>query len=120
MPHLAEYVPILVHFVIVLGLAGLVIILHAVLGGSYPTPVKQQTYESGVWPIGSARERIPVRYYLVAMLFIIFDVEAVFLYPWAVVFRGLGVPGLVALFSFIGVLLVGYVYVWRRGALEWR
>ncbi len=120
MAHLTDYLPVLAHFVIVVGVVGAVFVLHALLGGSYPTASKQQPYESGMWPIGSARERVPIRYYLVAMLFIIFDVEAVFLYPWAVVFRDLGAAGLAGLVTFLGVLLLGYLYVWKRGALEWR
>ncbi|MFN3286555.1 MAG: NADH-quinone oxidoreductase subunit A [bacterium] len=117
---MAQYVPILVHFAaslaLVLGLLG----LHVLLGGRRPHPDKLMPYESGVWPVGSARERVPVRYYLVAMLFILFDVEAVFLYPWAVLFRQLGWLGLWEILVFVGVLLLGYVYAWRRGAFQWQ
>lgn len=120
MTQLAGYLPILIHFFIVVALVGLIMVLHALLGGRNPTAPKQQPYESGVWPVGSARERIPIRFYLVAMLFIVFDIEAVFLYPWGVVFRGLGIEGLLGLLSFVGVLLLGYAYAWKRGALEWR
>lgn len=117
---MSQYVPILVHFatslVLVLGLLA----IHGWLGGRRPNPDKLMPYESGVWPVGSARERVPVRYYLVAMLFILFDVEAVFLYPWAVLFRELGWLGLWEVLAFVGVLLVGYVYAWRRGAFQWQ
>ncbi len=84
-----------------------------------PNSIKQSTYESGMEPIRSAQERVSVKYYMVAMLFIIFDIEVVFLYPWAVNFRELGMFGLVEMFIFISLLMVGFVYVWRIGALKW-
>ena len=80
------------------------------------------TYESGVTPIGSARERFPIKFYLIAMLFIVFDIETVFLYPWAVNYKnsgGLMLFNLAEMAVFIAILLVGYVYVWRKGAFEW-
>lgn len=115
-----QYVPILVHLVASLALVLALLVLHGRLGGRRPTPDKLMPYESGVWPVGSARERVPVRYYLVAMLFILFEVEAVFLYPWAVLHRELGWLGLWEVGSFLGVLLLGYVYAWRRGAFQWQ
>jgi NADH-quinone oxidoreductase subunit A len=116
----AEYVPVLVHFGVSLAVALGLLGVHVWLGGRRPTPEKLMPYESGVWPVGSARERVPVRYYLVAMLFILFDVEAVFLYPWAVLFRELGWLGFWEILVFVGVLLLGYAYAWRRGAFEWQ
>jgi len=89
------------------------------LGPKNPTEEKLSTYESGMEPIGTARERFSVKFYLVAVLFIIFDVEVVFLYPWAVNFRMLGLYGYVVMFIFIATLLLGFLYVWRKGALEW-
>ena len=89
------------------------------LGPRNPTDVKQSTYESGMEPVKSARERVSVKYYMVAMLFIIFDIEVVFLYPWAVNFRKLGMFGFVEMFVFIALLMVGYLYVWKKGALKW-
>jgi NADH-quinone oxidoreductase subunit A len=77
------------------------------------------TYESGMEPVKTARERFSVKFYLVAMLFILFDIEIVFMYPWAVKFRELGVLGLVEMLVFIAILLVGFVYVWRKGAFKW-
>jgi len=115
-----DYLPILVHFVLVVGLTMLLLGAHALLGGSRPTPPKQEPYESGMWPIGTSRERVPIRYYLIAMLFLLFDIETVFLFPWAVVFRRLGLFGLVEMFVFIGVLGLGLVYAWKRQALEWQ
>jgi NADH-quinone oxidoreductase subunit A len=88
-------------------------------GPKNPTEVKQSTYESGMEPIRTARERISVKFYLVAMLFIIFDIEVVFLYPWAVNFRELGMFGFIEMMIFIAVLMLGYLYVWKKGALEW-
>ena len=89
------------------------------LGPKKPTDEKLSTYESGMEPVRSARERFSVRFYLIAMLFIIFDIEVVFLYPWAVNFRSFGMPGFVEMFVFIAILMVGLVFVWKKGALEW-
>jgi len=88
-------------------------------GPKNPNSVKLSTYESGMEPIRTARERVSVKYYMVAMLFIIFDIEVVFLYPWAVNFRELGMFGLVEMFLFIALLMTGFIYVWRKGALKW-
>ncbi len=114
------YLPIFVHFALVVLVTTALLAAHAYLGGRRPLPGKAEPYESGVWPIGSARERVPIRYYLIAMLFLLFDLEAVFLYPWAVIARQLGVTGLVALLTFIAVLGCGYAYAWKRGALQWQ
>jgi NADH-quinone oxidoreductase subunit A len=116
----ADYLPIFVHLALVVALVVVLVGLHARLGRGRPLPGKAEAYESGVWPIGSARERVPIRYYLIAMLFLLFDIEAAFMYPWAVVARGLGPAGLAAMLSFIGVLGVGFLYAWRRRALEWQ
>jgi NADH-quinone oxidoreductase subunit A len=116
---LAAYLPVFVHFVLAVLITALLLVAHAWLGRESPSPAKLEPYESGVWPIGSARERVPIRYYLIAMLFILFDIEAVFLYPWAVTFRELGLAGLIEMFVFLGVLFVGFIYAWKRRALEW-
>jgi NADH-quinone oxidoreductase subunit A len=84
-----------------------------------PTDVKGMPYESGMTPLGDTRNRFSVKFYLVAMLFIVFDIEVVFMIPWAVSFRDLGLFGLVEMLLFVLILLVGFVYVWKRGALEW-
>ena len=89
------------------------------LGPKNPTEQKLSTYESGMEPIRTARERMSVKFYLIAMLFILFDIEVVFLYPWAVNFKALGVFGFVEMLIFIAILLAGYAYVWKKGALEW-
>ncbi len=84
-----------------------------------PDPIKQSVYECGMVPVGDALVRYNVRYYLFALLFVVFDVEAIFLYPWAVAYRGLGVYAFVEALIFIAILLVGYVYAWRKRAMEW-
>lgn len=113
------YVPVLVHLVLAVLLAVAVLGLHMLVGRGRPTVEKSLPYESGVWPIGSARERVPIRYYLVAMLFILFDVEIVFVYPWAVLLRRLGLFGIGEMFTFLALLAIGYVYLLKRRALEW-
>ena len=89
------------------------------LGPKNPTDQKLSTYESGMEPVRSARERVSVKYYMVAMLFIIFDIEVVFLYPWAVNFRQLGFAGFVEMLVFIAILMIGYLFIWKKGALKW-
>lgn len=102
-------------------LAGIVFTnVNRLLGPSRPSEEKLSTYESGMEPVRSARERFSVKFYLVAMLFLLFDIEVVFMYPWAVKFRELGVAGFVEMLIFIGVLLVGLLYVWKKGALRWQ
>ena len=116
---LQEYLPILVLIVLATVLAGLVILIGHLFGPRRPTVRKSQPYESGMRPIGPGARRMPVRFYLVAVLFILFDIEVVFFLPWAVVFNKLGLFGLVEMLIFIVILLVGYVYAWKKGALEW-
>jgi NADH-quinone oxidoreductase subunit A len=90
------------------------------IGPKRPTEEKLSTYESGMEPVKTARERFSVKFYLVAMLFIIFDIEIVFMYPWAVKFKELGTAGFIEMLVFIAILLVGYLYILKKGALEWR
>ena len=119
---LNTYIPILVLGIAAIGLAAVMTVLSWVLGPRKPTPQKLAPYECGVTPIVSARERFPIKFYLIAMLFIIFDIETVFLYPWAVIYRNSGGMmwfNLVEMAVFVGILFVGYVYVWRKGAFEW-
>ena len=99
---------------------GLVAIgLSAILGPHKPTPEKLAPYECGMPPVGDARERVSVKFYLVAMIFLLFDIEVAFLYPWAMALRELGWPGFAQVVGFMLLLLSGYVYVWRKGALDW-
>jgi NADH-quinone oxidoreductase subunit A len=115
------YLPILFMLVIATAFALAAMALALFVGRPRPGPERKfAPYECGIEPVGSARDRFPVKFYLVAMLFILFDIEVIFLYPWAVVFRQLGVFGLVEMAIFLGILLVGYIYGWRVGALEWQ
>ena len=119
------YLPLLLLIVFVLVNAAIMVGGSHLLSWTRPTAVKDQPYESGMPPLGDARERFDVKFYLVAVLFIVFDIETVFMFPWAVAFRqldvlGLGIlGGLIEMAVFVVILAVGYVYVLKRGALEW-
>lgn len=113
------YAPILILLVVSLLNAVAIIALTHMVSPYRPTPAKLDPYESGMIPLGDARERFSIKFYVVAILFIIFDIETVFLIPWSVLFRELGVFGFVEMMIFIGVLLVGFIYIWKKGALEW-
>jgi len=113
------YLPILIYAGIVAVMAGGMIALSAWIGVHRPSREKLSPYECGIQPVGNARERFSVSFYLVAMLFILFDVEAVFLYPWAVVYKSLKWAGFLEMFLYIAILLAGYVYLWKKGALDW-
>lgn len=116
---LDSYLPILVLILFAVGFALVSVGLSALIGQKKPNAIKLAPYECGVPLIGSARERFSIKFYIIAMLFILFDVEAVFLYPWAVIFKRLGMFGFIEMGVFILILLLGYVYVWKKGALEW-
>ncbi len=116
---LADYLPILVLFLVAVFIAVFVIVLSSVLGPRKATPRKLAPYESGMEPIGPAMRRFPVKFYVVAMLFIVFDIEVVFFFPYALVFRQLGVPGLLAMGFFFLILVIGFAYEWKKGALKW-
>jgi NADH-quinone oxidoreductase subunit A len=116
---LGSFLPILVLFLVAAFIAVFVITLSSLLGPRKSSARKLAPYESGMEPIGAAIRRIPVKFYVVAMLFIVFDIEVVFFYPFALVFRQLGVPGLIAMGVFFLVLVVGFVYEWKKGALRW-
>jgi len=116
---LQEYLPIVILFIVAIGLAVIAIVLGHLFGPHHPTSRKSATYESGMIPIGPGTRQMPVHFYLVAVLFILFDIEVIFFYPWAVVFKKLGLFGLVEMLIFIVILLVGYVYAWKKGAFEW-
>jgi NADH-quinone oxidoreductase subunit A len=104
---------------VAIGFAAFTLAASHFLGKRINEPAKLLPYECGITPVGSARDRFHTRFYLVAMLFIVFDIETVFLYPWAVVFKQLQVFGLIEMGIFITILLLGLVYVWGKGALEW-
>jgi NADH-quinone oxidoreductase subunit A len=116
---LETYVPVLIYVLIVLGLLGALVTLSFVLGPSKPHKTKLAPYESGIIPDTPAHRRLTVRFYLTAMLFIIFDVEAIFFYPWAVLMRQLGWFGLIEMLVFMGILLIALAHIWRKGGLDW-
>lgn len=116
---LSEYLPIGILIALATGLAVLVVVLGHLFGPRRPSERKSSPYESGMAPIGPGTRRVPVRFYMVAVLFILFDIEVIFLLPYAVVLRQLGWFGIIEMFIFIAILLVGYVYAWKKGALEW-
>jgi NADH-quinone oxidoreductase subunit A len=122
--YFARYLPLLIHFILAGALATALVTLSWLIGYRRPTRAKLSPYECGMTPIGDARERFSVKFYMVAMLFILFDVEAVFLYPWAIILKdlkrmGQGLFGLSEMFVYIGIVLVGYWYIWKKGALDW-
>jgi NADH-quinone oxidoreductase subunit A len=116
----SEYLGIVIAFVLAGTLAGAFIVLASVLGPKKPSAVKSEPFECGEVPISLPTGRLAVKFYLTAILFMLFDVELVFLYPWAVVFRHLGASGLVEVVVFMGVLMAGFFYAWDNGALEWQ
>ena len=115
----AAFIPILMMVIVATGFAVATLAASHFLGKRINDPAKLLPYECGVTPVGTARERFHTRFYLVAMLFIVFDIETVFIYPWAVVFKQLAMFGLIEMGVFIAILLAGLVYVWGKGALEW-
>lgn len=111
--------PVLVQFLIALALAGGLIGASFLLGKRVRGAVKESPYECGIAPTGSARERFSVKFYLVGIVFILFDIEAIFLYPWAVIFRSLRLFAFFEMLLFVVLVLAGFFYVWRKGALDW-
>lgn len=116
---LEQFAPIGVIILIAVGLTFIIANISTVFGPSNPTSRKVAPYESGVKPIGPANRRLPVKFYLIGVLFILFDIEVIFFLPWAVVFRDLGFFGLVVMGLFVLILTVGLIYEWKKGALEW-
>ena len=115
-----HYVPILVFALVAISFPIIALLLAKVVRAGSPDPVKGEPYECGVKaPTHALDTRFSIRYYLIAVLFVVFDVETIFLFPWAVQFRQLALFGFIEMFVFLAILLVGYLYAWRRGALEW-
>jgi NADH-quinone oxidoreductase subunit A len=113
------YFPVLAQILLAAGLAAALIALGVLLGKRVRNRAKDTPYECGIQPVGGARERFSVKFYLVAMLFILFDIEAIFLYPWAVVYNELKLYGFVLMLIFIEVVLTGFYFIWRKGVLDW-
>ena len=116
---LAEYLPPLLFLIVASGIGIALIVVGNVLGPKRPSPEKLSPYECGFAAFDNARGQFDVRYYLVAILFIVFDLEIAFVFPWALVFRELGVFGLIEMGVFLALLVIGFIYVWKKGALEW-
>jgi NADH-quinone oxidoreductase subunit A len=114
-----NYVPIFIFIAIVGTLLPITLLLAKLVRPDNPSKTKLMPYECGIDPVDSARGRYTVRYYIIAILFVVFDVETIFLFPWAVKFKAFGTFGLIEMFIFLVVLIVGYIWVWRKGALEW-
>lgn len=113
------YIPVMLFFAAAAALPIVLLFVSRLVAHRIYQRDKMMPYECGVDPIGSARDRFSVRYYLIAMLFLIFDVETVFLLPWGVILDRLSIFGLIEMFVFVGILVVGYYYAWRKGAFEW-
>ena len=123
---LHAYAPLLIHLIIAVALASFLTTLSIAVGWRRPNRAKLQAYECGMEPTGDARAPFSVKFYLVAMVFILFDVEAIFLYPWAYIYRDMfkqscsfGVYGFVEMLVYIAILMVGYIYLWKKGAFDW-
>ncbi len=117
--YFARYLPLLIQMLVAVGLATGMVVLSFVLGKHKYSKSKMSPYECGMEPIGDASERFSVKFYLVAMLFILFDVEAVFLYPWAVILKELKMFGFFEMLVYIGVVLAGLIYIWKKGVIDW-
>jgi len=116
---LAEYLPTLLFLIVAGGIGVALLVVGHVLGPQRPTVEKLSPYECGFGAFEDARMQFDVRYYLIAILFIVFDLEIAFVFPWALVFRELGVFGLIEMGVFLALLVIGFIYVWKKGALEW-
>ena len=116
---LAEYLPTLLFLIVAGGIGVALLVVGRLLGPQRPSPEKLAPYECGFRAFEDARMQFDVRYYLIAILFIVFDLEIAFVFPWALVFRELGVFGLIEMGTFLALLVIGFIYVWKKGALEW-
>jgi len=114
-----DYLPILLQMIVAIGFGVVTIIGTHLIGPRLRTANKLTSFESGIQVIGNARQPVSVKYFMVAILFVIFDVEVIFMYPWAVNFRSFGIDGLIEMFIFMGLLLLGFIYVIKKRALEW-
>jgi NADH-quinone oxidoreductase subunit A len=116
---LRDYVPLLILTVLAGGFAATNVLMTFIVGPYRPTREKLEPYESGMTEIQPPRQRFPIKFYVIAMLFLLFDIEAISFYPWAILLRPLHFPGFIEMFIFVAILFVGYIYIWRKGALDW-
>jgi NADH-quinone oxidoreductase subunit A len=114
-----SFIPILILLVVAAGMAAVVLLLNVLLAPRLRTRKKLEVYESGVPMVDASHKRISIKFFVIAMIFILFDVEIAFIYPWALVFRSSGWPLFLEMLSFLGVLAVGYAYIWKKGAFDW-
>ena len=114
-----NYVPIFIIILVAMAVPVVTLAVAWLIRPAKPEPTKLMPYECGITPVDSARGRYTVRFYIIAILFVVFDVETIFLFPWAVQYKALHVFGLVEMLVFLGILIVGYVWIWKKGALEW-
>lgn len=119
-PPILDYAPLSLYLVLVVGMIAVLMLLPLLIAKTTRHPVKDEAYECGLPPQGSAKQRFSVHYYLVALLFILFDIEAVFLFPWAVSLQQIGFSGFVSALVFVAVLSLGLGYAWRKGVLDWK
>jgi NADH-quinone oxidoreductase subunit A len=117
--YLAEYFPVIIFLVVAIGLSSLMVGAAYLIGKQHPDKEKNSPYECGFEPFDNARRTFDVRFYLVAILFIIFDLEVAFLFPWAIALKEIGAFGFWSMMGFLGILTVGFIYEWKKGALEW-
>ena len=118
-PGLQDYLPILLMFLLAAGFVGLTMVVTHLLGPKRKTKIKLESFECGIESKGNARQAFPIKYFLVAILFVLFDVEVIFMYPWAVNFKEFGVKGFIEMIVFVALLLVGFFYIIKKKALEW-
>jgi NADH-quinone oxidoreductase subunit A len=114
-----SFIPILVLLVLAAGMAAVVLLLNVLLAPRLRTASKLSTYESGVPLVDASHKRVSIKFFVIAMIFILFDVEIAFIYPWALVFRSAGWPLFVEMLTFLAILIVGYAYIWKKGAFDW-
>ena len=114
-----NYWPVIIYLIVAIAFGVVTISVGYLFRPSRPDPSKLSPYECGCPPVGDARDKFSVKFYIIAMLFVLFDLEAVFMYPWAITFNSLGIVGFAEMLIFIFILLVGYLYAWKKGALEW-
>ena len=117
--HISSYVPVLILFLLAVGFGVITLVVAWFVRPNAPEREKLSPYECGINPLMPAKVRVPIRFFVIILLFLLFDVEAVFMYPWAVMYKKLGWWGFIEMFLFIVILLIGYIYAWVKGALEW-